>query len=54
MDGLVDLQTGTAAALALDDVLLFGLRANAEDPDALEVVGEALQVEPYGCMVRTY
>lgn len=52
MDGLADLQTGKAAALALDDVLLFGLRANAEDPAALEVVGEALQVEPYGCMVR--
>jgi ABC-type amino acid transport substrate-binding protein len=51
-DGLADLQAGRAAALALDDVLLFGLRANAEDPSALAVVGEAMQVEPYGCMVR--
>ena len=51
-DGLADLQADKAAALALDDVLLFGLRANAPDPAALEVVGEALQVEPYGCMVR--
>jgi len=51
-DGLADLQSDRAAALALDDVLLFGLRANAQDPSAFEVVGEPLQVEPYGCMVR--
>lgn len=51
-DGIADLLGDNAAALALDDVLLFGLRANAEDPSALEVVGEPLQVEPYGCMVR--
>lgn len=51
-DGLADLLADKAAALALDDVLLFGLRANAADPAALEVVGEALQVEPYGCMLR--
>ncbi|NEX62337.1 transporter substrate-binding domain-containing protein [Noviherbaspirillum galbum] len=43
---------GRAAALALDDVLLYGLRANSGNPDAFDVVGEALQVEPYGCMVR--
>jgi ABC-type amino acid transport substrate-binding protein len=51
-DGLADLQGGKAQALALDDVLLFGLRANAENPSAFVVVGEPLQVEPYGCMVR--
>lgn len=51
-DGLADLQSDKAAALALDDVLLFGMRAIAEDPSALAVVGEPLQVEPYGCMVR--
>jgi ABC-type amino acid transport substrate-binding protein len=45
-------ESGRAAALALDDVLLFGLRANAKDPTSFEVVGETLQVEPYGCMVR--
>lgn len=41
-----------AAALALDDVLLYGLRANSKGSASLEVVGDALQVEPYGCMVR--
>lgn len=51
-DGFADLQSDKAVALALDDVLLFGLRANAQDPSALEVVGDPLQVEPYGCMVR--
>jgi ABC-type amino acid transport substrate-binding protein len=45
-------EQGRAVAMALDDVILFGLRANAQDPASLEVVGEALQVEPYGCMVR--
>src|SRR5450830_1084698 len=35
-----------------DDILLFGLKANAKNPDEFEVVGEALQVEPYACMLR--
>lgn len=51
-DALQMLEDGRAVALALDDVLLFGLRANSRDPASLEVVGETLQVEPYGCMLR--
>lgn len=51
-DGLLLVESGNAAALALDDVLLFGLRANSKNPDLLEVVGDTLQVEPYGCMMR--
>jgi len=51
-DGLSLVESDRAAALALDDVLLFGLRANSRDPASLEIVGDALQVEPYGCMVR--
>lgn len=43
---------GRAAALALDDVILFGLRAQAPNSASFEVVGDTLQVEPYGCMVR--
>lgn len=46
------LESGKASALALDDILLFGMRANAADPNLYEVVGDPLQVEPYGCMVR--
>lgn len=51
-DSLQMLEDDRALALALDDVLLFGLRANSKDPSSLEVVGETLQVEPYGCMLR--
>lgn len=46
------LERGASVALALDDVLLFGLRANTADPSGWTVVGDALQVEPYGCMMR--
>lgn len=51
-DALRLLESDRAVALALDDILLFGLMANSKDPAALEVVGDALQVEPYGCMLR--
>ncbi len=51
-DALQTLKDDRALALALDDVLLYGLRANAEDPASFAVVGETLQVEPYGCMLR--
>jgi glutamate/aspartate transport system substrate-binding protein len=52
VEGLQAVEDGRAAALALDDVLLFGLKANARNPDAFTVVGDVLQVEPYGCMLR--
>ena len=45
-------QTGRAVAFAMDDILLYGLRAAAQDPKSLEVVGEPIQVEPYAIMVR--
>lgn len=51
-EGLALVERGDAVALALDDILLFGLRANAANPSALAVVGDTLQVEPYGCMMR--
>lgn len=41
-----------AVAFAMDDILLFGLIANARNPASFEVVGDALQVKPYGCMLR--
>lgn len=46
------LENDRAVALALDDILLFGLRANSKNPDGFAVVGDTLQVEPYGCMLR--
>jgi len=51
-DGWRQVESDRAAALVLDDVLLYGMRAQAESPDDFAIVGDALQVEPYGCMVR--
>ena len=51
-DAALLVEAGRADAFAMDDILLFGLKANAKDPAALEVVGDSLQVEPYACMVR--
>lgn len=45
-------QQGRADAFAMDDILLYGLRASAQNPAELAVVGEAIQVEPYAIMLR--
>ena len=45
-------QAGRAAAFAMDDILLYGLRASALNPAELAVVGEPIQVEPYAIMLR--
>ena len=45
-------ETGRAAAFAMDDILLAGLIATSKDPGQFEVSKEALSVEPYGIMVR--
>ena len=45
-------QSGRADAFAMDDILLYGLRASAQNPAELAVVGDAIQVEPYAIMVR--
>ena len=51
-DSLLLVENDRAVAFAMDDILLFGLMANSKNPASLEVVGDALQVEPYACMVR--
>jgi len=50
-DAFLLVQSDRAVAFAMDDILLYGLKANAKDPENYEVVGDALQVEPYACMV---
>ena len=50
-DALLLVESDRAAAFAMDDILLYGLRSNSKSPAELEVVGEALQVEPYACML---
>jgi len=41
-----------ADAFPMDDVLLYGLRANARNPDKFAIVGDGLSTEPYAMMVR--
>lgn len=45
-------EKGQAQAFPMDDVLLFGLRANASNPNDFVVVGDALSTEPYAIMLR--
>jgi ABC-type amino acid transport substrate-binding protein len=45
-------QMGRADAFGMDDILLYGLRASAQSPADFDIVGEALQVEPYSIMLR--
>jgi ABC-type amino acid transport substrate-binding protein len=45
-------QMDRADAFGMDDILLYGLRASAQNPAELAVVGEAVQVEPYSIMLR--
>jgi glutamate/aspartate transport system substrate-binding protein len=51
-DSLLLVEGDRALAFAMDDILLFGLRANSKNPSSLNVVGDSLQVEPYACMMR--
>jgi ABC-type amino acid transport substrate-binding protein len=41
-----------AKAFPMDDVLLYGLRATAKNPNDFEVVGDPLSTEPYAIMLR--
>jgi ABC-type amino acid transport substrate-binding protein len=38
-------------AFAMDDVLLFGLRANSASPETFKVVGKPMTIEPYAIML---
>ncbi len=40
-----------ADAFAMDDVLLFGLRANSAQPEAYQVIGKPMTIEPYAIML---
>lgn len=44
------IEAGLADAYAMDDVLLYGLKANSRAPQSYAVVGDALTVEPYAIM----
>jgi ABC-type amino acid transport substrate-binding protein len=52
VDSMLLVEHGRAVAFGMDDILLYGLASNAKDPAQWQVVGEALQVEPYAIMLR--
>lgn len=45
-------ETGRAAAFAMDDILLFSLAASSKAPADYAITTEALSVEPYGIIER--
>ena len=51
-DAMLLVESERATAFAMDDILLYGLIASAKNPAEWHVVGDALQVEPYACMLR--
>ncbi|MDP9109431.1 MAG: amino acid ABC transporter substrate-binding protein [Pseudomonadota bacterium] len=51
-DSFAMVERGEAQAFPMDDVLLYGLRANAKDPAVFAVVGDQLSAEPYAIMLR--
>lgn len=46
-EGAAWVQSGQVDGFAMDDVLLYGLRANAADPSALKIIGKPMTIEPY-------
>ena len=51
-DSALMVESGRAVAFGMDDILLYGLRASAQNPSSLAVVGDPIQVEPYAIMMR--
>lgn len=51
-ESFLAVQTDRAAAFPMDDILLYGLKAGAKNPDDFVVVGEFLSDDPYAIMMR--
>ena len=51
-ESFLTVDTGRAVAFPMDDVLLYGLRANAKSPSEWAVVGDYLSEDPYAVMIR--
>ena len=51
-DAFAMVEKGQADAFVSDDILLYGMIANAAAPADYAVSGDALSVEPYGIMLR--
>lgn len=50
-EGFLALRTGRVDAYSTDDILLYGLIAEARNPDRFKVVGEYLSYDPYAIML---
>jgi ABC-type amino acid transport substrate-binding protein len=46
-EGVVWVREGRVDAFAMDDVLLFGLRATSPKPEELRIIGKPITIEPY-------
>lgn len=51
-DAFLLVESDRAAAFGMDDILLYGVKSNAKNPDDYVIVADSLQVEPYACMLR--
>ena len=51
-ESFLSVESGRAAAFAMDDVLLYGLVVKAKKPKDFDVVGDYLSYDPYGIMYR--
>ncbi|MDP1672238.1 MAG: amino acid ABC transporter substrate-binding protein [Burkholderiales bacterium] len=51
-ESFLSVETGRAVAFPMDDILLYGLKASARNPDDYEVIGEFLSDDPYAIMMR--
>ncbi len=50
-EGFSMVQSKQASAFAMDDVLLYGLRANAQQPESFKVIGKSMSIEPYAIVL---
>ena len=51
-ESFLTVESGRAVAFSMDDVLLYGLVANAKNPKDFDVVGDYLSFDPYAIMFR--
>jgi glutamate/aspartate transport system substrate-binding protein len=51
-ESFAKVENGSADAFPMDDVLLFGFRASAKNPNSFLIVGDSLSAEPYAIMLR--
>ena len=51
-ESFLAVETGRAVAFPMDDILLYGLKANAKNPNDFEVLGPFLSDDPYAPMIR--